>query len=101
VQRLIGRDIEAYWRELERLEEKMGTGVVSRFRLARRDAGHLAALIKAHDQRSRGWVLPQDEAGTLIKFPPGAPAGQRFSLNFRDGRQWVVADSIELEEGSR
>lgn len=101
VQRLIGRDLEAYWRELERLEEKMGAGVESRFRLARRDSGHLAALIKAHDQRSRGWVLPQDKAGALIKFPPGVPAGQRFGLNFRDGRQWVVAESIELEEGSR
>ena len=101
VQRLIERDLDAFWQELERLEEKMGAGVKGRLHLAHRDAGHLAALIKAHDQRSRGWVLPQDEAGTLIKFPPGVPTGQRFSLNFRDGRQWVVADSIELEEGSR
>jgi exodeoxyribonuclease VII large subunit len=98
---LVERDLDAYRREVQRLEEKMGVGIEGRFRLARRDSGHLAAVIKAHDQRSRGWVLPQDEVGALIKFPPGVPSGQRFSLNFRDGRQWVVADSIELEEGSR
>lgn len=95
------RDLGEYRRELDRLGKIVGTSVDTNFRLARRNADHLAALIKAHDQRSRGWVLPQDEQGTLIKFPPGAPVGQRFSLNFREGRQWVVAESIELEEGSR
>ena len=101
MQQVAERDLGGYHRELGRLGKTVGTSVDAHFRLARRNADHLAALIKAHDQRSRGWVLPQDEEGALIKFPPGAPTGQRFSLNFRDGRQWVVADSIELEEGSR
>ena len=95
------RDLGDRRRELARLDEQVGAAVGTRFHLARRDAGHLVALIKAHDQRSRGWVLPQDSAGHVVKFPPGVEVGERFSLNFRDGRQWVVAEDIELEEGSR
>ena len=101
MRQVVERDLEEYRRELGRCGEKVGAGVDSHLRLARRDAEHIAALIKAHDQRSRGWVLPQDEAGHMIQFPPGVPAGKRFSLNFRDGRQWVVAENIELEEGSK
>jgi exonuclease VII large subunit len=86
---------------LGRLGGDLGMGVTAQLGSAQREAGHLAALIKALDQRSRGWVLPQDENGQVIKFPPGAPVGNRFSLNFRDGRQWVVAENIELEEESR
>jgi exodeoxyribonuclease VII large subunit len=100
MQQLVERGLGDHHRELGRLSEKVGAGVNTHFRLARRDADHLVALIKAHDQRGRGWVLPQDEAGAVIKFPPGVAVGKRFSLNFRDGRQWVVAESIELEEGS-
>jgi exonuclease VII large subunit len=100
VGQLVERELAGHRRELGRLDERLGAGVGARLRFARRDADHLVALIKAHDQRSRGWVLPQDEAGALIEFPPGVAAGRRFSLNFRDGRQWVVAESIELEEGS-
>ena len=88
-------------REIGRVGSDLSRAIAGGLDIARRDADHLTALVRAHDQRNRGWVLPQDESGRAIKFPPGVPMGKRFSLNFSDGRQWVVADNIELEEGSR
>ncbi len=77
-----------------------GSGVPYERRLAdaRRELGHVAALLAASDPRRRGWVLPSDDTGAVVRSVRDLAVGQRLALSFHDGAAGAVVDTIPEQE---
>ncbi len=70
--------------------ERAVEGAARRLAGARRELGHAAALLAASDPRRRGWVLPTDAAGAVVRSVRALAPGDHVTLSFHDG----VADTV-------
>jgi exodeoxyribonuclease VII large subunit len=65
---------------------------------ARRDLDHVAALLAASDPRRRGWVLPTDGAGAVVRSALQVAVGDHVTLSFHDGAAGAVIDTVPDKE---
>jgi exonuclease VII large subunit len=65
---------------------------------ARRDLDHVAALLAASDPRRRGWVLPTDDAGAVVRSALQVAVGDHVTLSFHDGAAGAVIDTVPDKE---
>jgi exodeoxyribonuclease VII large subunit len=67
---------------------------------ARRAVAHVIALLEAGDPRRRGWVLPTDEAGAVLRSAQALAVGDRLTLSFHDGAAGAVIRTISDPEAT-
>lgn len=67
---------------------------------ARRDLDHTTALLSASDPRRRGWVLPTDESGVVVRSAGALAVGNRLTLSFHDGAAGAIVDTIPHQEAA-
>lgn len=67
---------------------------------ARRALDHVTALLAASDPRRRGWVLPTDHAGAVVRSARALDVGDRLTLSFDDGAAGAVIDTIPNPEAA-
>lgn len=67
---------------------------------ARRDIEHVAALLAASDPRRRGWVLPADAGGQVVRSAHALGVGDRLTLSFHDGAVGAVIETIPDPEAA-
>lgn len=65
---------------------------------ARRDLDHVTALLEVSDPRRRGWVLPTDRVGAVVRSARGLAVGDRVTPSFHDGAAGAVVDTIPNPE---
>lgn len=86
--------------ELASTATTFDAAVGRRFADDRRKLDHLVTLLAASDPRRRGWVLPTDDTGSVIRTIGALTAGDRLTLTFHDGDADAVIENIHHEEDS-
>jgi hypothetical protein len=87
--------------EDDRVEDtraRVGEAVSRRITEAKRSIGHVTALLAASDPRERGWVLPTDGVGTVVRSVRALALGDRLTLSFHDGAAAAVIDEVPDQE---
>jgi exodeoxyribonuclease VII large subunit len=67
---------------------------------ARRALNHASELLAVSDPRRRGWVLPTDGGGVVVRSVARLALGDRLTLSFHDGTAGAVIDDISNREDS-
>jgi exodeoxyribonuclease VII large subunit len=75
-------------------------GAHGRLTDASRNLDHLGALLIASDPRRRGWVLPTDDAGAVVRSVHKLAVGDRLNLTFHDGTAGSVINEVPNREES-
>jgi exodeoxyribonuclease VII large subunit len=87
--------------ETDRVEDtrvRVGEAAARRIADAKRSLDHMTALLAASDPRHRGWVLPTDPAGAVVRSALALALGDRLTLSFHDGAAGAVIDNIPDQE---
>ena len=65
---------------------------------ARRSVQHACEVLAASDPRRRGWVLPTDSAGAVVRSVMELAIGDRLTLSFHDGIAGAVINNTPKED---
>lgn len=79
---------------------ELGADARRRLADARRDLVHVTALLAASDPRRRGWVLPTNETGAVVRSARAMAVGDRLTLSFHDGAAGAVIDTVPNPEAA-
>jgi exonuclease VII large subunit len=103
--RLTGATRDSAWRQLVAHSQlvsdtsaRSDEGCRRRLQDARRAMQHACELLAASDPRRRGWVLPTDSAGAVVRSGMKLAIGDRLTLSFHDGAAGAVINKTPKEE---
>jgi exodeoxyribonuclease VII large subunit len=92
------RRLQAEDHHLDDVVARADDGARRRLTDASRDLDHVGTLLTASDPRRRGWVLPTDDAGAVVRSVHKLAIGERLNLSFHDGTASAVIDDVPNQE---